>query len=611
MQESTFRPKDPLEAVAAGPLAALETGLLPGMDLDQGSGSVAMLLKQVDPVSPVTRCGDVYDIFSGDPQLHSLPVVEALKPVGLINRRALVEQYSKLYFRDLYGKKPISLIMEKSPLVVDKGVSLDDVSRILVEDGDQFLYDGFIITEQGSYLGMGRAHDLMAELAKRKQAHLFHIAHHDVLTGLPNRQLFRDRLRKSLARAERHGHRVGLLFIDLDHFKSVNDTLGHPAGDELLLAVAGRLKGCVRSADTVARLGGDEFTVILDEMNSVGDASVVSEKILWALSQPLEIKGRVLHISASVGVSLYPEDGSDADTLVSRSDNALYHAKERRNSFQFFQKNVHDELMRRHAMDAELRGALEKGEMELYYQPKLDLKSGRICGAEALLRWEHPFRGLVGPSEFIPLAESNGMIIALGDWALAQACRQAASWQAEGFPNFSMAVNVSARQLERPGLAEAVLRVLTETGLAPELIELELTESVAMNSKGRASEELDLLRSCGVRIAMDDFGTGYSSLAYLRNFSFDTLKIDRSFVISLVKSPRDQAIARAILAMAHSLDLTVVAEGVETYEQRELLKADGCDVMQGYACSPPLPAAEMGGLLRAAAYDCGRLIDTA
>jgi diguanylate cyclase (GGDEF)-like protein len=563
-----------------------------------GYDSVALLLRQIWPVAPHMKCGEVYEIFAKDRQLHSLPIVDGDRPLGLINRRILVEQFSKRYFRELYGRKPISFVMEKAPLIVDKGVSLDDLSRILVEDGDQFLYDGFIITESGRYLGMGRAHDLMDELSKRKQAHLYHIAHHDMLTGLPNRQLFQDRLRRCVAQASRHGQSMGLLFIDLDHFKQVNDSFGHAAGDALLAAVARRLEACVRASDTVARLGGDEFTVILGELAQSADAALVAEKILRALSQPLAIQGRSLRISASIGVSLYPEDGADAGTLVIHADTALYDAKEGRACYRFFRKSLHASVMLRHETEAELRGAVERGEMLLHYQPQVEMKSGRIVGVEALLRWRHPRRGLVQPADFVPLAEEIGEIVELGEWVLGEACRQARAWRSLGLPELGMAVNVSALQFEGPGLADLALQFLDAMDLPPSAIELELTETAAMTRGQKAGAELDLLRAAGVRVAMDDFGTGYSSLSTLRNFSFDTLKIDRSFVKSLVSSPRDQAISRAILGLAHSMDLKVVAEGVESVDQWQLLKAEGCDLMQGYLCSPALAPEGIEALMR-------------
>jgi diguanylate cyclase (GGDEF)-like protein len=572
--------------------AAPDPDRLPELD------TVSLLLRETVLLPPQMNCNEAYGLFMKDPSLHSLPVVDGVRPVGMINRHILVEQYSKLFFRDLYGRHPITLIMEKAPLVVDAGTSLDDLSRILVEDGEKFLYDGFIITRRGQYAGMGRAYDLMAELTRRKQAHLYHIAHHDMLTGLPNRQLFQDRLRQAVSKAARDRAPLAVLFIDLDHFKAINDTLGHAAGDQLLSVVARRLERCVRASDTVARLGGDEFTVILAEITRPADAALVAEKILRSLAEPAQLRGRPVRISASIGIGLFPEDGADSESLVQRSDNALYHAKEARNSFQFFQRQQHEAVLHRHALQEELRQAFDKGQFLLHFQPQVDLSSGRVAGVEALLRWRHPGRGLVGAGDFIESTEQTGLIVPLGDWVLAEACRQAAEWRRRGLSLWT-AVNVSGRQFQSAGFATRVLRSLREHDLPPSLLQLELTESVALGTSAEALRELERLRAEGVQVAMDDFGSGYSSLSYLRSFSFDVLKIDRAFVKDIPSRRRDWAIARAILSMAHSLNLKVVAEGVETLEQQELLREGGCDLMQGHLFSPAVAAGEVEPLLTA------------
>jgi diguanylate cyclase (GGDEF)-like protein len=553
-------------------------------------------------------CNDVHALFVKDPQLHSLPVVDRGAPVGMINRNILVEQYSQLYFRELYGRHPISTIMETATLVVDLGTSLDDLSRILVEDGGKYLYDGFIITSGGSYAGMGRAHDLMAELARRKQAHLYHIAHHDMLTGLPNRQLFQDRLRQAVAKAGRDQATLAVLFIDLDHFKTVNDTMGHGAGDHLLVEVARRLERCIRASDTVARLGGDEFTIVLTELSKQGDAALVAGKVLRMLAEPLEIKGRSIQVTASIGISLLPEDGTDSETLVQHADNALYHAKETRNSFQFFQRRQHAAVMHRHALEAELRTAFEKEQFLLHYQPQVDPTSGRIAGVEALLRWRHPSRGFVSAGEFIEICDETGLIIPLGDWVLVEACRQAALWRSRGL-SLGVAVNVSGRQFQKPGFAARVFHLLQVKELPPSVLQLELTESVALESSEEARRDLELLRRQGVKVAMDDFGSGYSSLTYLRNFSFDVLKIDRSFVKDIPSRARDRAIARAMLSMARSLDLKVVAEGVETQEQQEVLREGGCDLIQGHLYSPAVAPEEIERLVSQGGIGLPRAVD--
>jgi diguanylate cyclase (GGDEF)-like protein len=542
-------------------------------------------------------CEEVFEIFSRDRQLHSLPVVGRGLPLGLINRNALVDHYSKLFFRELYGKKPISMVMEQDPLVVDKSLSLDDLSRILVEDGGRFLYDGFIITEDGVYLGMGRAHDLMDELAKRKQAHLYHIAHHDGLTGLPNRQLFNDRLAQAVGMARRTASNLGLLMLDLDRFKAVNDSLGHPAGDQLLVAAAERLKASVRASDTVARLGGDEFTIILPDLDSPADAGRVAEKIRLALARPFAIQGRNVEISSSIGISLYPGDGADADSLVTHADDALYEAKETRDSLCYFQPALRSQLQRRHEMEVELKRALERGQLSLFYQPQVEIWSGRLAGLEALLRWKHPERGLILPGDFIPLAERSGLILSLGEWTLREACRQLRLWQERGLKAMPVAVNVSAKHFLQQGFGPWILRVLSEYGLPPVLLELELTETVAMQAGEEVRSELEMLRQAGMRLALDDFGTGYSSLGTLRELPFDILKMDRSFISGIARNHRDRAMAKAVLGLAQGLNLDVIAEGVENLEQLEILKAENCDQFQGYLCSPPLEAEAMEELL--------------
>jgi diguanylate cyclase (GGDEF)-like protein len=552
--------------------------------------SVALLCRQVQPIAPEMTCNKVYDVFASQSQLHSLPVVDGARPIGLIKRHTLVEQYSRLYFRDIYGRKPITRIMERNPLVVERSMALGDLSRILVEDGDKYLYDGFIITERGQYLGMGRAHELISELGKRTEAHLYHIAHHDLLTGLPNRHLFLNRLTQSLAKAARANHPLGLLFLDLDHFKAINDTLGHVAGDQVLVQVAKRLKQSVRGSDTVARLGGDEFTVILDVLDDPADASAVAEKIIQSLRQPLEVQGREVKVSASIGISIYPLDAMSQDDLIARSDSALYQAKETRNGFRFSQKELHAQVMQRHSMAAELKRGLELGQFHLFYQPQADTLSGRIAGVEALMRWVHPQRGLISPGEFIPLAEECGMILPLGEWAFIEACRQAKRWSGRGICDLVMAVNISGRQFSQPGFGAWLLRTIALAGLEASSIELELTESTAMAGLDQARAEFNLMREAGLRFALDDFGTGYSSLSHLRSLPFDSLKIDRSFVKSLASDPKDQAIARSILRLAHSLNLKVIAEGVENPAQFNFLKQEGCDLIQGFLCSEALPA---------------------
>lgn len=437
------------------------------------------------------------------------------------------------------------------------------------------------------------------EARKRVEQSMRHMAHHDALTGLPNRALFRDRLTHAMAQADRYHQKLAVLFLDLDRFKAINDTLGHNAGDQLLKIAAERLRSCVRDCDTVARLGGDEFTVIVDDIIEVQDAAVVAQKILDTLSQPFNLHGHEVFISVSVGITLYPNDDESADNLLRNADSAMYRAKEYgRNNYQFYVADMNVKARARLMLESSLRRALDRGEFALYYQPRVDLFSGRVIGAEALLRWRHPEMGLVPPTEFIPILEETGMIIPVGDWVLRQASRQNHIWQEMGLPPIRMAVNLSARQFIQKDLAESVLRVLEGAGLLPEYLELEITEDLLIEHNQTNIITLAKLRSHGIHISIDDFGTGYSSLSYLKRLPIDTLKIDQSFVRDIVTDPDNKAIVSAIIAMASSLHLNVLAEGVETDEQLAFLRAQGCNEIQGFSFSHPLAAEDFEQLLR-------------
>jgi diguanylate cyclase (GGDEF)-like protein/PAS domain S-box-containing protein len=436
---------------------------------------------------------------------------------------------------------------------------------------------------------------------KEAQDKFAYAAHHDALTGLPNRVLFHDRLEQVLSRARRHGESVALLFVDLDRFKMVNDTLGHEAGDLLLQEVAQRLVGCMREEDTVARMGGDEFVVIQQGITQPSEAGLLATRLLRQVGQPLTLAGHDMVVGLSIGISLYPQDGEDVSALLKNADAAMYRAKELgRNGYQYYSNEMSAAGLERLELESDLHRALERGELLLHYQPQVDLRDGRIIGAEALARWQHPVRGMIPPASFIPLAEDIGLIGAIGEWALNTACADAKAWQMAGLPPLRMAVNVSGRQIGNGDVVEVVAAALKNSGLEPQFLEIEVTESVVMKDATRAISTLNAIKDLGVALAIDDFGTGYSSLSYLKRFPIDKLKIDKSFVDGLPKDPDDAAIATAIIAMAHSLKRTVIAEGVETASQRGFLRAHGCDEMQGYLFSKPLPAQQFVELLRKA-----------
>jgi len=423
-------------------------------------------------------------------------------------------------------------------------------------------------------------------------------AYHDALTGLPNRMLLRDRLSLALAHARRAREPMSVMFLDLDHFKLINDTLGHTVGDQLLQHVAERLRACVRAGDTVARVGGDEFTLLLPDLSDAEDAARIAQKILDTISHPMLLGKQELYITTSIGIALFPNDGEDAETLLQNADSAMYRAKDLgRNNYQLCTPAMNKRALEQLALEHGLRRALEGEEFVLYYQPQIDLESRQVVGVEALLRWEHPERGMMEPADFIPLAEDVRLIVPIGEWVLRAACRQARTWQESGLPSIRIAVNLSAGQLQRD-LIRSVERILRETRLAPESLELEITESMAMQNVTLSIELLDSLRRMGIGISMDDFGTGHSSLSYLKRLPINAVKIDQAFVRDITTDADDAAIVTAVIAMAHSLKLKVIAEGVETEEQLAFLRRHRVEGIQGYWVSRPLPADRVESILR-------------
>ncbi len=423
-------------------------------------------------------------------------------------------------------------------------------------------------------------------------------AEHDVLTGLPNRLLLGNRITRAIILAKRRRHRVAVLFLDLDGFKRVNDSLGHAVGDRLLQSVATRLLGAVRASDTVSRQGGDEFVILLPDVSGAPDVAALAEKLLRAVADPHDIAPNDLHTGVSIGASLYPDDGLDAETLIKNADTAMYQAKEGgRHTFRFFAPAMRERAIERQTVEEDLRRAVARGEFTLRYQPQIDVRGGAITGAEALIRWKHPSRGLLTPDAFIPIAEESGLMVPIGAWVLREACAQAEAWRRAGLPAISMAVNVSAVEFGKADFLAGILGALDDTGLDPRALELELTESMLMQHAESAVTVLGTLRDIGVRVAIDDFGTGFSSLSYLTRFPVDALKIDQSFIRQLGGDRNNAIVVTTIIGMAHAMDLRVIAEGVETADQLRFLSRRRCEEAQGYLFSRPMPAADFVKLI--------------
>ncbi len=510
------------------------------------------------------------------------PMAEVFRILDTANREIIPNPMDRAVRQDATVHLPANSILVRR-----------DGFEIPIEDSVAPIHDG-----EGQAAGAVIVfRDVSAARAMALQ--ITHSAEHDFLTGLPNRMLLNDRVRQAIAQAPRHMKHVAVLFLDLDGFKHINDSLGHPTGDKLLQSVAARLVECVRASDTVSRQGGDEFVMLLSEVADSEDAAITAKRMLQAVSQPHSIDQHDLHITTSIGVSVYPQDGLDADTLIQNADTAMYQAKESgRQSFQFFKPAMNARAVERQSIEESLRRALERREFTLHYQPKVNLKTGAIIGAEALLRWTHPTRGSVSPMDFIPVAEDCGLILPIGAWVLREACVQARTWIEVGLPPISMAVNVSAIEFRHEKFLEGLFAILEQTGFDPRSLELELTESVLMKHAASTAKILRSLRESGIGVAVDDFGTGYSSLSYLQKFPVDAVKIDQSFVRQISTAGEDTTIVKAVIGMARGLKLRVIAEGVETLEEVAFLRAYRCEEAQGYYFSRPVPAQQFAMLLK-------------
>ena len=564
----------------------------------QNVPTVRHLLRFLDPVGIDDPCHSIMVRFLGDAALYALPVVDASgKPVALVDRKHYVEFFSKPYSREIFSRRSVrELLAHKDyksydAIIVDENRSVEDVAQIIIEAGMQHMVSGFLVCSQGRYLGVANGHDLLNIITQRKQAELHYLAHYDSLTGVPNRMLLGDRLDQACRDADRKARAVGLLFIDVDRFKQINDSFGHSVGDAVLRAIVERLKASARRADTVARLAGDEFVILMEDLADPADVGVVARRLVQSMQQPIEMFGHSLVVTVSVGSALYPGDDTQISALLAKADAAMYEAKLRgRNGYHKYSSGTRMYNPASMVIENELRQAIERDELVLHFQPQVELASKALFGVEALVRWRHPARGLISPAQFIPIAEESGLIVPLGEWVLRQAFRQLKSWQERGLPRLRISVNISALQFQRRSFAALLKALLAEYEIEARLVELELTESALMQNVDEVLHTLKDIKSLGVSLAIDDFGTGFSSLSYLRKFPIDRLKIDQSFVRDIHSTPVNESIARAIVALAKSLSLDIIAEGIEKPSEKAVLELMGCPEGQGYLFAKPLSA---------------------
>jgi diguanylate cyclase (GGDEF)-like protein len=562
----------------------------------QETPCVRQLMRFVEPVQSDDTAQEILDSFLADSAIYALPVVDADgRAVALVDRKGHVEFFGKPYTREIFGRRSIlSLLAHKDyaagePIVVEDDCSIDDVAQIIIEAGMQHMVTGFLVSSQGLYRGVANGHDLLNMITQRKQAELHHLANYDSLTGMPNRMLLGDRLEHACNDAKRTGRLVALLFVDVDRFKHINDSLGHSAGDAVLRKVVERLTASARRTDTVARLGGDEFVVLMEDFSAPVDVDMVAERLVNAMREPIELLGHSLVVTVSIGSAIFPNDDTEISPLLAKADAAMYAAKAGgRDRFCRYSADTPMYDPTRLSLKSDLRRAIEGDELLLHYQPQIDLATQDICGVEALVRWRHPLRGLVAPAAFIPVAEESGLIVQLGEWVLREALRQLGEWQRLGLPSLRVAINISALQFRDSNLPGLLAEQMAAFSIDPDQIELELTESVLMQNVDAVLETLQAIKRLGVHLAIDDFGTGFSSLSYLRRFPIDRLKIDQSFVRDIESTPINASIARAIVALANSLSLGIVAEGIETPAQQTLLEKMGCTEGQGYFIARPM-----------------------
>jgi diguanylate cyclase (GGDEF)-like protein len=562
--------------------------------------TASQLATRVEPLGPDATCENVRDVFVADPGLFALPIVDDSQvPVGLVNRFKFLERLSSPLGRELVIKKPVSAYMEPRPLVVDARTTLDELGQRLLDAQHRHVFDGFIVTRQGKYLGLGTGLDLVRALAERRHQELARLALHDMLTGLPNRTLFEQRLSEAIASATATDG-MALLFIDLDRFKQINDTYGHRFGDLVLCAVSQRMRSALRRTDLVARLSGDEFAIILPQLPSPDDADALARALVNCCSAPLSVDGEDIVVTCSIGVALYPQHADSQEALVRAADRAQYHAKEARNSWQRYSADIHASSAGLPAIGM-LRHGLAAEQLDVHYQPLCALPGLQIHGVEALVRWTHAGQP-VPAIEVVRLAEESGLGMALTEYILRRTIRDAQRWDALRPSRLRVSVNVSAMQIHDRGLVAMIDRVLAETEWDPCRLDLELTERAAMRSSALTHSTLHALRARGLTLTLDDFGVGYSALSRLDQLPIDAVKIDKSF-LDQVHERGDSVITRAIIAMARALGMRVIGEGVETAKQLAFLTQEGCDSAQGYLLGRPMPAEQLTALLTSAAQD--------